>query len=68
MLSLIEDHKVQGFGGVDIIDDRIEGYVNGPMNWFDPAERCEIIPFLNQLGFDVLHFGNDFPECPMNVT
>ena len=66
-LSLIEDEKMhQCYGGVDLIDDRIEDYMGGPMIWSDPSERCDIIPLLQRLGYDVLHF-NDDSSCPMSV-
>lgn len=66
VLSLIESEKSLGYGGVDLIDNRLEDYMGGPMIWNDPSERCEIIPFLQQLGYDVLHF-NDDASCPMSV-
>ena len=66
VLSLIESEKSLGYGAVDLIDDRLEDYMGGPMNWDDPAERCEIIPLLQQLGYGILHF-NDDSSCPMQV-
>lgn len=66
VLSLIESEKSLGYGAVDLIDDRLEDYMGGPMIWDDPAERCEIIPLLQQLGYDVLHF-DDNASCPMSV-
>ena len=66
VLSLIESEKSHGYGGVDLIDDRLEDYMGGQMIWNDPSERCEVIPFLQRLGYDILHFDDD-SSCPMSV-
>ena len=64
VLSLIEADRSEG--RVDLVDDRIDEYTGGPLIRADPAERCEIIPFLTLLGYDVLHYHDD-SSCPMSV-
>ena len=81
VLSLIEDHKSQGYGCVDVIDDIfnnvhdytgaslycIEDYTVAPMNWDDPSEREDVIPFLRDLGYGVLCFNGHDAEMPFSV-
>ena len=58
MLSLVEDAKEEGYHGVHI-DEDVYDYMGGPVNWFNPAERCDIIPVLQQLGYSVVRFDDE---------
>lgn len=65
-LSLIDIHRSMGYGGVDVCDYRVEKFMGGEVEWQKPNERSKAIPYLQALGYGVLHF-NDNSDCPFSV-
>ena len=66
ILSLIDYHRSMGYGGVDVVDHRVEKFMGGEVEWQMPNERLKVIPYLQALGYAVLHF-NDNSDCPFTV-
>ena len=67
ILSLIEQHKNLGFGGVDVIHDRMGWFMGGRLYWNKRTESRKVIPFLQALGYGVLDFNDTIEDCPFNI-
>ena len=67
ILSMIEKHKNQGLGGVDVIHDDMYAFMGGRLYWNKRTESRKVIPFLQALGYGVLDYNDTMDECPFCV-
>lgn len=78
VLNLIDKHRDMGFGGLDVLDDRL--VLNGEGDEDDDsqemldglvvmpvAEKLKVIPILCELGYFVLEFKPTLHDCPFAV-
>jgi len=68
VLGLIDHHRSKGYVGVDVFDRRVEKFMGGKVEWHKTNERLKAIPYLQALGYSVLHFKDHYSDCPFCVA